>query len=82
MWNLGGREVRIEEAGGGGRGMAGPLLQMRGSSHRLPLRKRPSLLLCSFSPLKSSLRRIGYQVCIKKPGLYKETVSPVDTSEA
>ena len=28
-------EVRLEEAGGGGRGRAGPLLQMRGSSHRL-----------------------------------------------
>ena len=42
---LGSSEVRIEEAGGGGRGMAGPLLQMRGSRHRLPLLKRPSLLL-------------------------------------
>ena len=46
---------------GGGRGMAGPLLQMRGSRHRLPLLKRPSLLLSYFSPL----RRIN-QVCIEK----------------
>ena len=62
---------RGEDRGGrgGGRGMAGPLLQMRGSRHRLPLLKRPSLLLCSCSPLKSSLRRIRYQVCSKKPGL-------------
>ena len=38
---------RGEDRGGrgGGRGMAGPLLQMRGSRHRLPLLKRPSLLL-------------------------------------
>ena len=64
VWNLGGRErerwgLRRQ---GGGRGMAGPLLQMRGSRHRLPLLKRPSLLLSYFSPL----RRIEYQVCIEK----------------
>ena len=64
MWNLGGREreVRIEEVRGGGRGMAGPLLQMRGSRHRLPLLNRPSLLLfllCSFEKFLTEKRIPG-----------------------